>query len=231
MKPFILALAAIAFASAAHAADEAQAERAAACGVTDAAIAASLERDELVQALEARATYATRGDGPVQIIEFFDYSCPGCRALHPQLVKVAADAPQTRTHVIDFPIFAKTAVSRLTGNKTGNASLIGLAALEEGDAVALAYHDALMSTSGRVTTKKIKASAAEAGLDYDALSRRAQDDDIAAIPRENIAYAEELGIRGTPGLVIDGVILSPDDFSGPVISCLIKSAVDALPAS
>lgn len=211
-------------AGAASAATPEQAGRAAFCMVAPEVIERSVELEPEIAAFESSARFAQRGDGPVQIIEFFDYSCPACRALHPELKRLAKTNRNVRVDIVDYPIFAKTTISRLTGNKTLNASLIGLAALDQSNAKALAFHDALMGLPGRVTEPRIRQAADIAGIDIEAAAARAKDADIQKAPVDNIDYATKLGIRGTPGLVVDGIVLSLGPQTGDELDCLVAEA-------
>lgn len=228
MRPAVTAFALIAavagFAAVANAATPEQAGRAAFCMVEPEIIERSLALQPEIAALESAARFARRGDGPVQIIEFFDYSCPACRALHPQLKRLTEINPNVRIDIVDYPIYAKTTISRLTGNKTLNASLIGLAALDQSNEKALAFHDALMGLPGRVTEPRIKEAAAIAGLDLAPAQARARDADIQQAPVDNIDYATRLGIGGTPGLVVDGIVLRLGPQTSDELSCLISEA-------
>lgn len=221
---FALIAGAAGLAGAADAATPAQAERAAFCMVAPDVIDRSIALQPEIETFEKSARYARRGDGPVRIIEFFDYSCPACRALHPELKRLAKTNRNVRIDIVDYPIYAKTTISRLTGNKTLNASLIGLAALDQSNEKALAFHDALMGLPGRVTEPRIKQAAAIAGLDLAAAEARAREADIQQAPVDNIDYATRLGIGGTPGLVVDGIVLRLGPQTGDELSCLVAEA-------
>lgn len=207
-----------------EAATPAQAGRAAFCMVDPDVIERSVALQSQLEKFEQSARFVQRGDGDVEIIEFFDYSCPACRAWRPVLKRLAEENPNVRVEIVDYPIYAKTMVSRLTGNKTLNASLIGLAALDQSNKTALAFHDALMGLRGRVTEPRIKKAALAAGVDLEAAQVRADAADIKAAPAANIAYADTLGIAGTPGLVVDGIILRIGLQTRDEVACLVKEA-------
>lgn len=210
--------------SEAEAATPAQAKRARLCMIDAETIEHSIAVQPEIDKFDESVRYAQRGAGGVEIIEFFDYSCPACRAWHPILKRLVDQNPNVRVEIVDYPIYAKTMVSHLTGNRTLNASLIGLAALKQSNDAALAFHDALMGLRGRVTDSRIKAAALAAEVDLKAAERRAEDADIRQAPVDNIAYAMALGVEGAPGLVVDGVVLrigprTPDD-----LACLVRRA-------
>jgi protein-disulfide isomerase len=228
MRPADIAYALIAglaaLAGAAEAATREQAERAAFCMVAPDVIERSLALQPEIAAFESSARFARRGDGAVEIIEFFDYSCPACRALHPELKRLAEINPDVRIEIVDYPIYARTAISQLTGNKTLNASLIGLAALDQSNERALAFHDALMGLPGRVTEPRIRQAASIAGVDLAAAEARAREAEIQKAPVDNIEYAKRLGISGTPGLVVDGIVLRLGPQTGEELGCLVAEA-------
>ena len=124
-----------------------------ACGVTSATLAASHAAQPMLAGFDQTAAFADRGAGPIRIIEFADYSCPACRALHPQWVALSRANPDLRISVVDYPIYGRTFVSTVTGNKTLNASRIAIAAAAQGKQ--LAFHDALMTIPGQVNDHAI----------------------------------------------------------------------------
>ena len=194
----------LAVAGAAHAEIPDQAARA--CGVTPTTLAASRAAAPLLAGFDRTAAFADRGAGPVRVIEFSDYSCPACRALHPQWVALARANPDLRISVVDYPIYGRTLVSTVTGNKTLDASRIAVAAAAQGKQ--LAFHDALMTTPGQVNDRTIRLAAQRAGLDLAAAERRSRTAAVTAKVDGNLALARKLGFTGTPHVVIDGVLLS-----------------------
>lgn len=211
----------------ARAATPEQAERARACQVPETMIAHSIAKEPILSRFEHEIRHVGRGAGDIQIIEFFDYSCPACRALRPTLIDLTNAYPDVRVDLVDYPVYADTLVSKVTGNKTLDASLIGLAAIEQGEAKYLAFHDALFSTKGRVSEAAIRGAAAQAGLDLARAEARSQTKDLRAQAARHVAYAKSLGVSGTPGLVVEGVILN-GGYMPSVVTCLIQGARKAL---
>ncbi|MDX2275584.1 MAG: DsbA family protein [Hyphomonadaceae bacterium] len=183
---FFLFLAAPSFAYA-----EISASAARACGVSEAVISASAAARPVLARFDAEAAYANRGRGQIRIIEFADYSCPACRALHPRWVAFARANPDVRISVTEYPIYGRTLVSRATGNRTLNASLIAIAAAAQGKQ--LAFHDALMGIPGRVDDRAIRLAAERADLDLGAARRRAATQAVTSRAEANLRLAGELG--------------------------------------
>lgn len=193
------------------------------CGVDEAVLAASEAARAALARFETEAAYARRGAGAIQIIEFADYSCPACRALHPGWIAFARANPDVRILVTEYPIYGRTLVSRATGNRTLNASRIAIAAAAQGKQ--LSFHDALMSVPGRVDDRAIRLAAERAGLDLAVAARRAETPAIIARADANLRIARELGFIGTPHVVVDGVLLSLQrGWSMQQVDCLVRAA-------
>ncbi|MGE0595361.1 MAG: DsbA family protein [Hyphomonadaceae bacterium] len=205
----------------AHAEISAAAARA--CGVSEAVISASAAARPVLARFDTEAAFADRGRGAIRIIEFADYSCPACRALHPRWIAFARVNPDVRISVTEYPIYGRTLVSRATGNRTLNASLIAIAAGAQGKQ--LAFHDALMGIPGRVDDRAIRLAAERAGLDLGAAERAAQTRAVTSRAEANLRLASELGFIGTPHVVVDGVLLSLQrGWSMQQVTCLVRAA-------
>jgi len=194
-----------------------------ACGVSQQTIEASRTARQRLASFERDAAFADRGAGPIRIIEFADYSCPACRALHPRWVAFARANPDVRVSVVEYPIYGRTLVSRATGNRTLNASRIAIAAGAQGKQ--LAFHDALMGIPGRVDDRAIRLAAQRAGLDLAAAHRLAQSPATIARADANVRLANALGFVGTPHVVVDGVLLSLQrGWTFEQVECLVRAA-------
>lgn len=194
-----------------------------ACGITEPTIAASHAAVPILATFERDAAFADRGAGSIRIIEFADYSCPACRALHPRWVAFARDNPDVRISVVEYPIYGRTIVSRATGNRTLNASRIAIAAGAQGKQ--LAFHDALMQIPGRVDDGAIRLAAQRVALDLPAAQRRAESATITARADGNLRLAQRLGFLGTPHVVVDGVLLSLQrGWTFQQVQCLVGAA-------
>ena len=193
------------------------------CGVEQSVLSASHAARPVPARFDAEAAFADRGAGPIRIIEFADFSCPACRALHPRWVAFARANRDVRISVTEYPIYGRTLVSRATGNRTLNASLIAIAAAAQGKQ--LAFHDALMGIPGRVDDRAIELAAERAGLDLIAANRLAQTRTTAARAQTNLRLAGELGFVGTPHVVVDGVLLSLQrGWTMQQVDCLVRAA-------
>ena len=131
--------------------------------------------------------------GDVAIVEFFDYTCPYCKAVEPRLEALLKADPKVKLVLKEFPILAPQSLV---------ASRAALAATRQGKYTA--YHNMMMRFEGRLTETDIFDMAKAAGLDVARLKRDMNapwvSDQIIAV--FNLAR----GIRGfqTPIFIVNG---------------------------
>ncbi len=132
-------------------------------------------------------------DGDVTIVEYFDYNCPYCRKLAPELAQVVFDDGKVRMVFKDWPILGPVSVY---------ASRMALATRYQ-DKFASA-HEALMSTSSRLTESRVRELLAKAGIDVDRAARDmdAHGSDIDRVLARNAEQAKAFGFRGTPSFIV-----------------------------
>lgn len=151
-------------------------------------------------------------DGDISIVEWFDYQCPYCRKLEPELRQVVQDDGKVRLVWKDWPILgpvsviaAKMALACKYQNKYAEA------------------HDALLGINSRLTEPRINEVLAGAGIDVDRAKRDATANEkaIVAILTRNYEQAEGLGFKGTPSFIVGKFrvpgVLTMDQF-GQVIA-------------
>jgi protein-disulfide isomerase len=136
---------------------------------------------------------AGNAQGDVTIVEFFDYNCPYCRKLAPELAQVVYDDGKVRMIFKDWPILGPVSVY---------ASRLALASKYQGKFAAA--HEALMSTSSRLTEPRIRELLAGAKIDVGrALKDMATNaGTIDAILKRNNDQATAFGFNGTPAFII-----------------------------
>jgi protein-disulfide isomerase len=129
--------------------------------------------------------------GDVTIVEFFDTRCPYCRHLDPTMARFMGQDPGVRLVFKDLPIL-------------GPASLLGskalLAAQRQGGYAKL--RAAIMQAPPDTTIDMIRSLALAAGLDWPRLQHDMDDPAIQQRLDANLQLAKDLGIEGTPALVI-----------------------------
>jgi protein-disulfide isomerase len=130
-------------------------------------------------------------DGDVTIVEFFDYSCPYCKAVEPALERLLAEDHGVRFVYKEFPVL---------GPESTAAARAALAAKRQGKYVA--FHDAMMAVRGAFDDAKIYEVAGSVGLDRARLERDMAAPPIAAELKANMALADALAVHGTPTFII-----------------------------
>jgi protein-disulfide isomerase len=136
---------------------------------------------------------AGNADGDIAIVEWFDYNCPYCRKLEPELRQVVQDDGKVRLVLKDWPILGPVSVV---------AARMALACKFQ-DKYNQA-HDALIGVSSKLTEPRIGELLAGAGIDVDRAKRDLADKAkmIDAILARNNEQAEGLGFRGTPSFIV-----------------------------
>ena len=134
--------------------------------------------------------------GDVAVVEFFDYRCPYCKAMAPDLAKALAADGKVRLVYKEFPILSPTSVV---------AAKAALAARYQNKYVV--FHDRLMDVKGTLDESQIYSTAADAGLNVARLKADMERPEIAEAIARNYSLADKLDIQGTPAFVIGDQLL------------------------
>jgi protein-disulfide isomerase len=132
--------------------------------------------------------------GDVTVVEYFDYNCPVCRRIEPELRQLLARDPKVRLVHKDWAVF---------GDASVYAAYCSFAAAREGEYQVA--HDALITSRMDLDSKDdVRAVLRAAGFDLKKI-----DADVALHEKEysevlarNQRETAVLGLRGTPGLII-----------------------------
>jgi len=158
--------------------------------------ARAIEEDVLTEALVLRdpdIPVAGNASGDISIIEYFDYQCPYCRKVEPELRQVVHDDGKVRLVWKDWPILGPMSVT---------ASRMALASRYQDKFIPA--HDALISINSKLTEAKIREALAGAGVDMDRLDRdlAGQASAIDATLARNNDQASAFEFRGTPSFIV-----------------------------
>jgi len=134
--------------------------------------------------------------GDVTIVEFFDTRCPYCRHLEPTMSQFLDRDHKVKLVYKDLPILGPTSV-------LGSRAL--LAAQRQGGYEKL--REAIMASPPDVNMDAIQQLAIAAGLDWTRMQRDMADPAIQARLDANTRLARDLGIQGTPALVIGDTLI------------------------
>jgi len=132
-------------------------------------------------------------DGDITIVEYFDYQCPYCRKIEPELRQVVQDDGKVRLVWKDWPILGPISVV---------ASRMALASKYQ-DKYDKA-HDAMMGVNSKLTESRIRELLSGAGIDMDQLDRdlASHAKDIETILARNNDQAEAFSFKGTPSFIV-----------------------------
>jgi protein-disulfide isomerase len=152
--------------------------------------------DVLTEALVLRdpeIPVAGNAAGDITIVEYFDYQCPYCRKLAPELQQVVQDDGKLRLVLKDWPILGPMSVT---------AARMALASKYQNKFVQA--HEGLIAVNSKLTEAKIREVLADAGVDVDRLdtdlSNKAATIDAILIRNNDQATAFEF--RGTPSFIV-----------------------------
>jgi protein-disulfide isomerase len=151
-------------------------------------------------------------DGDVTLVEFFDYECPHCKEMTPQVVALVKNDKNLNIIFKPLPIF---------GNMSVYAAKAGLAAAKQGKFNA--FHTALMGVQTDPLTQDIILKVAgQAGLDVNKLQTDMKNPAFDEELKQNNQLARDLKLTGTPAFVAARV--KGDKIENPV---LVPGAVPA----
>lgn len=131
--------------------------------------------------------------GDITIVEWFDYRCPYCKKVNPDLLKVVKDDGQVRLVFKEWPVFGGVSVY---------AAKLALAAKYQNKYAEA--HEALISAPEKLTEENVQSILTQAGIDL----ARAQGDlathqkAIEALLARNQEQAMALNFQGTPAFII-----------------------------
>ncbi|PZR00208.1 MAG: hypothetical protein DI533_06335 [Cereibacter sphaeroides] len=145
---------------------------------------ATLERD-------LNAPVLGNPDGDVTLVEFFDYNCPYCKRVMPEVDALLSEDGKTRLVLREWPIL---------GDGSVFAARAALASRKQGKYAEM--HNALMGTRGKVEAETVLRIAGEVGLDVEKLKADMQSPEVEEHIATSMRLAEALGFTGTPSFVV-----------------------------
>jgi protein-disulfide isomerase len=150
-------------------------------------------------------------NAPVTIVEFVDYRCPYCHAAYQWVRDLTATRRDIRIVFKELPIL---------GDASMESARAVVAAMPQGRY--WAFHGALISYEGDLTSETIDRLARQSGIDVTRMRREMDSPEITRLLEENRAHAIDYGITGTPGFVINGQLVP--GFNQPLLEARIREA-------
>jgi protein-disulfide isomerase len=163
---------------------------------------------------------AGNADGDITIVEYFDYQCPYCRKIEPELRQVVQDDGKVRLIWKDWPILGPISMV---------AARMALASRYQDKYIQA--HEAMMAVNSKLTEPRIREVLAGAGIDIDRLNRDLATNAkaIDALVARNNDQATAFGFKGTPSFIVGKFrvpgILTMEEF-GQVIADARKATTN-----
>ena len=157
-------------------------------------------------------------DARVTVVEFLDFQCPGCGSLEPTMQELRADlGDEVRFVVRNFPLID------IHPNAV-DAAIAAEAAADQDEYASM--HDALFASQDQWSglddaTDYFRDLADELGLDLDAYDAAVADPGTEERVMDDRADALELGLQGTPSIIVDGQLVQLQQLSD------VRTAVEA----
>jgi protein-disulfide isomerase len=174
-----------------------------------------ITREGQQQMLKDPGTEAAGARNPdVTIVEYFDYNCPFCKKLVPELRTVLARDPKIAIIYKDWAILGPVSVY---------AAQSALAAGYQGRY--LAAHDALISGPRLARNDQVDEILQKAGVNMDTLKkdRIAHAAQIGALLERNDEEAHALTLHGTPGIVVGRQLVAGSADADTLTKLIAKS--------
>ncbi len=137
-------------------------------------------------------------DADVTIVEFFDYHCGYCKHLLPVVTQLMKDDKKVRVIFREFPILSEDSVL---------AARAAIAVNHVAPGKYFEYHTALMKSSSKFDEKMLTDLAKKIGVDGKKFQAAFEDKDTTEQLDKTRDLAEDMGIRGTPALVLPDKML------------------------
>ncbi|MGE3476700.1 MAG: DsbA family protein [Rhodospirillaceae bacterium] len=158
------------------------------------------------------ATVIGNPKGDVTVVEFFDYNCGYCKQVYPTVMETLKEDGKIKLVLKEFPILGPGSVV---------ASQAALAARKQNKYQD--FHMAMLSHRGQLNEDSIMKIAADVKLDVKKLREDMKAPEITEILKKNHQLAQDLGIEGTPAIVV-GETLVPGALQKDHLKELIADA-------
>lgn len=165
------------------------------------------------------APFLGQPDAPVTVVEFADYQCGHCQTASQTLQKLQEDTEGAfRWVMLDFPVLGELSRQLAIG--------AFCAAKQERY---WDYHHALFKQQDALTKESPLMLAQELSLDEDAFNACVSAEEAEAFVAQSEQQALTLGLRGTPGIFINGRPFEGGNLTGDLESAVEKAIAAKAP--
>lgn len=156
---------------------------------------------------------------PVTIVEFSDYQCPFCARSEVLIEQVLREhGGKVRFVYKHFPLLS-------IHPQALPAALAAAAADRQGKFWEM--HAILFANQRALQPEQLKGYAEQLGLDVEKFEADRQAPEVRKLVQDDVRLAQQLGVRGTPTIFVNGKLLrdrTPEGFGKAIDSALGKSA-------
>ena len=165
-------------------------------------------------------------NAPVTIVEYTDFECPFCRQERDVLVQLLEEYPgKVRLVVKQYPV--------PTHPHAYPAALMFEAVARQSPAKAYKLYDVLYTNQPELVRggeAYLRTAASEVGADVARAERDAASDSVKAIVEADRREGDRLGFTGTPGFLVNGVLLQ-GTYPAAIFERIINRQLGELPTT
>lgn len=160
-------------------------------------------------------------DAPVEVVVFEDFLCPHCgtfaETVAPRLERDYVDSGDVAYYAMNFTVI---------GPESERVAQVGECVVDQDPDAFWPFEIAAYRSQDGLDERRALDLAVEyaPGIDEDALRACAADDERLQAVRDDVATAQELGLGGTPSVLVDGEQV---DATFDAIAAAIDEALDA----
>jgi protein-disulfide isomerase len=132
-------------------------------------------------------------EGPITVVEFFDYRCVPCKAMHPKLKTALEAHPDVRVEMRHLPILSP-------GSERGARFALAVKNIAAAD-VYRAVHQDIWELNGPLRGHVFQKIAQTHGLDWQAIQKEMDSAAVSDRISRNRDIAIDLEVLGTPAFV------------------------------
>lgn len=140
-------------------------------------------------------------DAPVEVVFFEDFLCPHCatfsEAVVPRLEREFVETGDAALYFVNFVVI---------GPESERVALVGECVAQQGDEAFWVFEDVAYRSQSDLNERRAIDLALEyaPGLDEDALRTCVDQDERLQAVRDDNRVAQDLGLGGTPAVLVDG---------------------------
>ncbi len=150
------------------------------------------------EAPQGQAVGPAEDEADLVIVEFMDYRCHACRAMHDEMEELASRYPKVRIVFRHLPVFGKPSIKE--------AEFVLAAGMQGQFKTA---HDLLITRVAPISDVEIRRISEDMTLDYDQLLLDMKGPETGETLLRTLDATAALGIKSTPSFIIGKTVYTP----------------------